>query len=256
MTARVAVVTPYYREDEAVLRACLDSVKAQTIPCRHVLHADGFPIPYIGEYDADHIVSSRPHRDNGNFGRGAGAQHAFQQDFEYVAFLDADNWFAPNHCETMVAALERTGAHVAASGRAICTLDGKVMLPFDPTSDGVSFADTSTLMVRRTLMPLMLLWTAMPRQLGPACDQIFWLAMQTRGIKIATTGLPTMMFRSQYANHYRALNMEVPPGAKEKGEMDDTIAFWQTLPPEQRHALLTTIGAVPNLSSVQTPDAA
>ena len=73
---------------------------------------------------------------------------------------------------------------------------------------------------------------------------------------VAATGLPTMMFRSQYANHYRALNVEVPPGAKEKGEMDDTIAFWQTLPPEQRHALLNTIGAAPNLSPLQTPDAA
>lgn len=258
MTARVAVVTPYYREDEAVLRACLDSVKAQTIPCRHVMHADGYPVPYIGEYDVDHIVSSKPHRDNGNFGRGIGALHAFQQDCDYVAFLDADNWLAPNHCESLVATLERTGAHVAASGRAICSLSGEVMLPFDPTSDGVSFADTSTLMVRKTLMPLMLLWTAMPRQMGPACDQLFWMAMQARGIKPAPSGLPTMFFRSQYANHYRVLERPVPAGAKEKDEMDATIAFWHTLPQAERDALLKTIGAVPDLAPLpaRTPNAA
>ena len=41
---KIAVVSPYYREADDVLRTCLDSVRAQTYAdCRHFVVADGVP---------------------------------------------------------------------------------------------------------------------------------------------------------------------------------------------------------------------
>ena len=40
-TPKVAVVTPYYGESLQLLEQCHQSVVAQTIPCLHVVVADG-----------------------------------------------------------------------------------------------------------------------------------------------------------------------------------------------------------------------
>jgi len=46
-TKRPIVITPYYKEDPALLRRCMDSVRAQTVPAEHFLVADGHPQDWI-----------------------------------------------------------------------------------------------------------------------------------------------------------------------------------------------------------------
>ncbi len=54
----------------------------------------------------------QPHLDYGNTARAIGSIEAVARDFDAIAYLDADNWYEPDHLEQMVALHERTGAVV------------------------------------------------------------------------------------------------------------------------------------------------
>src|SRR4051794_26673695 len=107
---KIAVVTPYYKESPAVLRQCHESVLRQSYACRHILVSDGYPAPYFDDAkDAIHIKLPQAHGDNGNTPRAMGGVLADRQGFDAVAYLDADNWYEPNHIESMVAAHAASG---------------------------------------------------------------------------------------------------------------------------------------------------
>jgi hypothetical protein len=46
---RYAIVTPYYKEDRALIERCIDCVRAQSIPTEHILVADGHPQSWIND---------------------------------------------------------------------------------------------------------------------------------------------------------------------------------------------------------------
>jgi glycosyltransferase involved in cell wall biosynthesis len=46
---RYAIVTPYYKEDRALIERCIDCVCAQSIPTEHILVADGHPQSWIND---------------------------------------------------------------------------------------------------------------------------------------------------------------------------------------------------------------
>jgi hypothetical protein len=70
---RVAVVTPYLREDIGVLRRCHESVLAQSHPCTHIMVADGLPKSAVGTWQVSHIVLPQSHGDAGDAARLIGA---------------------------------------------------------------------------------------------------------------------------------------------------------------------------------------
>ena len=72
-TTRPIVITPYYKEDPALLRRCMDSVRAQTVPTEHFLVADGYPQDWIDAEPVRHLKLDRSHRDYGNTPRGVAA---------------------------------------------------------------------------------------------------------------------------------------------------------------------------------------
>ena len=121
---RVAVVTPYYREDLAVLQRCHASVVAQTIPARHVMVADGFPRDAIDAWDVLHLRLDRGHADFGDTPRSRGGQAAANAGFDAVAYVDADNVLRPRHLESLLATQLATGAAVCRSGRTLRTPTG------------------------------------------------------------------------------------------------------------------------------------
>src|SRR5690349_5897356 len=95
---RVAVVTPYYKEPLAVLRRCVDSVKAQQIACAHIMVADGHPRPEIEDWGVEqHVKLPLSHADDGDTPRLIGTGMAHAQGFDAVCWLDADNWFEAEH---------------------------------------------------------------------------------------------------------------------------------------------------------------
>jgi FkbM family methyltransferase len=248
---RVAVITPYYREDDAVLRACLKSVRDQTHrACRHFLIADGHPNPLVEEFAVAHIRLPQAHGDNGDLARCVGALAAIAEGFDAIAFLDADNWYRPDHLARMVALHIRTGVALCTSGRSIHRLDGSLLAADDQQSDGEEFTDTSCLCFFRPAFDLVTLWGAMPRDAGPICDRLMWDAVKLRGISRAHDAAPSVGFRSQYVGHYRQAGEAPPHGAKTGKDLARAWEKFRAIPYPLRLGMLLGAGS---LQALQPP---
>ncbi len=221
---RVAVVTPYYQETPEILAKCCDSVRRQTHACTHVLVADGHPQPRFATPDALHIVLPAAHQDNGNTARMIGAVSAMNQGFNAIAFLDADNWYEPDHIARMVALHRRTQADVCTAGRMIVREDGSPMF-IDWESNGVDFTDTSCLWLTGQALSLVPLWGMMPPKAGPIGDRVFWRAVVNQGVSRAHDPSPTVAFRTRYQFHYEQAG-EIPPEGAKSVEMVSDCADW------------------------------
>lgn len=112
MSARVAVVIPYFQREPGVLLRALRSVAAQSqLPDLVLIVDDESPLPAATELRAlDEPIAARiAVTVQENAGPGAARNVALDQvpgDFEYVAFLDSDDEWMPQHLQTAVAALE------------------------------------------------------------------------------------------------------------------------------------------------------
>ncbi len=219
---KVAVITPYYKEDVSILQRCQDSVATQTHPCTHFLIADGHPQEAVANWPIHHVTLPTAHGDNGNTPRAVGSLTAINQGFDALAYLDADNWYFSNHVETMVALHQSSGADVCTAGRTINRLDGSLMYVDKTENDGERFVDTSCLFLTRKAFKLTPYWAMMPKELSPVCDRIFWHAICARPLARAHNAEPTVGFSTQYECHYRNIGEKPPTGAK---KVDETTAL-------------------------------
>jgi glycosyltransferase involved in cell wall biosynthesis len=241
---RVAVITPYYQEAEDVLRTCYDSVRRQSYACTHFLVADGSPRLDVLTWPAEHIVLPRPHEDLGNTPRAIGSLAAMNQGFDAIAFLDADNWYCPDHVEAMVDLHRRTGAAVCTAGRTIHRLDGSLLYVDKHDCDGQKHVDTSCLFLTRPAFRLLPLWAMMPQQLSPIGDTVMWQTILQRRLAHAHSPRPTVAFRTQYQVHYRIAGETPPPHAKSNAEsIDRALGWWRALPEQQRDDWIKYFGS-------------
>lgn len=235
---RIAVVTPYYKEDLHELWLAHQSVIGQNAAVTHIMVADGHPNSAVATWSCQHLILPNSHQDAGNFARGAGALHAFQGGAECVCFLDADNWLEPNHVSSLFEVILRESSDIGVSRRTLRRLDGTVLDPLDQESDGQRFADTGTVMLRRSAIDIAVLWTTLPRELGGAGDQIIWGAVNSRGFKITRTGLPTLNYKTKWAVHYRGRGEEPPSGAVDLTVVQNSERYWQSLPDADKRKIL------------------
>jgi len=223
---RIAVVTPYYKETTEILTECHDSVAGQSIPATHFLVADGHPNPTVaGWHGIEHQVLSRPHANNGNTPRAIGSLSAIAQDFDAIAYLDADNWFRFDHLERMLDLHRSQGATICTSNRTMHRPDGS-LLYCDLENDGVTFVDTSCFFLTRRAFRLTSLWGMMPNKLAPLCDRIFWQAVQNSRLSRAHSREATVAFRSRYASHYHFCGEEPPPDAVSPEQFSRPARWW------------------------------
>lgn len=212
--AKVGVVTPHFAAEPDHFRECLLSVRRQTAPCLHYVVCDG-SAPAWPDAAADVRVVNLPgpHGDVGNAARAVGGILAAAEGCDAVAFLDADNWFEPDHVESLLAAGRTTGAAVCSSGRTLHALDGQPMGPC-PEVDGEAFVDTNCLFLLRPAFGLLGEWAAVPVAHSAIGDRFVWAAVRRSGVPRVHTGRRTAAYRTPYAVHYRHFGLPVPPGAK------------------------------------------
>jgi len=121
----VTVITPTIGSPK--LWDAVESVKAQTYPCKHLIVLDGpdvkadrLPWPHDG-YDS--IIVKTPEntgKTGGNFyGHRIYAAYPHLINSDYILFLDEDNWYEPNHVETLVKTIEAKNLDFAYSLRQI-----------------------------------------------------------------------------------------------------------------------------------------
>lgn len=97
------VISPYWLEPREMIARCILSVASQTMPVYHTLVADGAPQEWFDKYiGLKHLKLAKHHGDWGNTPR----RFAMIADYgsPFIAFLDADNWYDPDHIETCLAA--------------------------------------------------------------------------------------------------------------------------------------------------------
>ncbi len=241
---KVAVVTPYFEETLAVLSVCHESVLGQTHACTHFLVSDGSPqCAEIQGWSARHVSLGAPHRDGGNTPRGVGSMLAMSEEFDAIAYLDADNWYEPSHIEAMVKLQRETGAEICTAARSLHRTDGSLMYVDLLESDGKHHVDTSCLFLTRSAFGLLPLWSMMPRELGPRCDQVFWLAIQAQKFRCAHAKEATVAYRTRYDIHYKNMREPPPPDVKRTADFLQVGAWWASLPAEAKdrwHRYFTT----------------
>ncbi len=210
---KVAVITPYHTEPLEMLKRAHDSVATQTYHCTHYMVADGHARSEIDSWDVRHIPLPIEHTNNGNTPRAIGSMDAIGDNFDAIAYLDADNWFDADHIANLIKLHKETGADLVSSGRVIHAIDETVLLPHGETGDGERHADTSAFIVFASGFSVLPIWALMPDELGPNCDRVFYQAALRIGLKHVHHPKPTMHFTSRYGVHYRAAGLEVPPEA-------------------------------------------
>jgi succinoglycan biosynthesis protein ExoW len=113
---KVAVIIPYFQKREGILRRALASVAGQNIGTDIRLEVivvdDGSPVPAKKETEGFKFVA--PHClivvEQENSGVGAArnaALHQVSPDTDYIAFLDSDDIWEPQHLATSLLALEQ-----------------------------------------------------------------------------------------------------------------------------------------------------
>jgi glycosyltransferase involved in cell wall biosynthesis len=207
----IAVVTPYHREPVDTLERCHRSVATQTIPCRHIMVADGAPNSSLDVWNVDHLVLPQAHGDNGNTPRAVGALSALARGFDLIAFLDADNWYAPDHLEQAAQVALEAGAAVVCSDRHIILSTGELCQAEDEDVRAHTFADTSSFVFSHAAARALPVWAMMDLALSPICDRIMSAALASLALSVAWTNRKTVFYESRWANHFAALGKPPPP---------------------------------------------
>ncbi len=155
---RVMVITPTTGKD--TLEQALLSVERQTIETEHLIVLDGNKMPTKPSETNLRKVIQLPENVGGNgwYGHRVYAAMPLMVNADYILFLDEDNWFEPNHVETMIKKIKSKDLMWAYSLRRICDERGQYVLDDDCESLGryptfydhlLNFVDTNCYCFRR-----------------------------------------------------------------------------------------------------------
>lgn len=210
---RVAVVTPYYNETGEQLTRCMESVAKQThANVTHIMVSDGSPTRWRWRGKYDHIVLPYSHSDAGATPRAIGALSAFSKGFDAVSFLDADNWYEPNHVEAMVSTMLAGKVDAVVATRTIHGLDGEALYVDRIESNGENMVDTNCMFLSSRTCYFMSFWITEPSH-RLVSDRVFWQACVSNGISVARCEIPTVAYVSKWAWHYHHAGVPIPDDA-------------------------------------------
>jgi hypothetical protein len=213
--SRIAVVTPYHREPLEMLERCHRSVLAQEPRADHFMVADGFPRAEVANWDVRHMVLPGAHADGGAVARGLGSLLAEADGYDFIAYLDADNWFHERHLASLLELHQRSGAPVCTCFRTFHAPDGSLLEGVtEVDEDRLQHIDTSCFLVHRSAFGAMPVWSRMPRQLGMICDRVFLAALKHGRFPIVSTRERTLAYRTLHELHYTRAGLAVPEGVK------------------------------------------
>jgi len=203
MSERIMVITP--TTGKATVFKAMESIRDQTIKTEHLVVFDGqeaqdkFPLAFVDS----HTFLTLPENVGGNgwYGHRVYAAMPLLVNADYILFLDEDNWFEPNHVETMINKIKSKDLMWAYSLRRICNEAGEYVCDDDCESLGryptfydhtINFVDTNCYCFRREY--LVNIAHAFYGQWG--ADRPFY--------KSAASGLPSFGCTGEATVNYRA----------------------------------------------------
>jgi glycosyltransferase involved in cell wall biosynthesis len=222
---KVAVITPYYKEELELLEQCHHSVQNQTYPCLHVMVADGVARKELENWDIHHIALPQSHNDIGSTPRLIGSVHAIGLGLDAVAILDADNWYEPEHIEELVSAMVQRGAAFASSGRMLWSLDGYAMGSC-PLTNPKNFIDTNCMLFGRAAFHLLHHWVLMPDYGHLIGDRIVYHYVRRSGLPRVHVPDPTVNYRCGKPGLYQQLGEPVPASVPARPDYESSLKKW------------------------------
>ena len=158
---RIMVITPTTGKD--TLKDAVNSVIDQTIEVEHLLVADGRDATKNPHFNSTKHRMVLPENVGGNgwYGHRVYAAMPLMVNADYILFLDEDNWFEPNHVETMINKIKSKDLMWAYSLRRIvderaqyvcdddCESLGRFPTFYDHT---INFVDTNCYCFRREFL--------------------------------------------------------------------------------------------------------
>jgi glycosyltransferase involved in cell wall biosynthesis len=194
------VITPTTGKEE--MKQAVESVKAQTVPTEHLIVYDG-----LGAYqkrifpDNPSILLPENVGADGWYGHRVYAAMPLMVNADYILFLDEDNWFEPNHVETMINKIKSKDLMWAYSLRRIHNESGQYVCDDDCESLGrypafydhaLNFVDTNCYCFRREF--LVTVAHSFYGQWG--ADRPFYKAASTALPAFGCTGKATVNYRA------------------------------------------------------------
>ena len=213
---KIAIITPYFKESLDILEQCYNSVLAQQVNADHYFIADGFPRNEINSWKVKHIILEKSHDDNGNTPRRIGSKTAGELNYDFISYLDADNWFHKYHLKSLINLYNDTKANICCSKRTFHHINGEDLNISEVPEDKFEHVDTSCFLIHNSAFELTKIWEKMPKILSPICDRIFYKSIIIhKKYSIAFSNLRTVAFRSQYLSHYKTANRQPPKNLKQ-----------------------------------------
>jgi hypothetical protein len=240
---KVAVVTPYHKEDRRLIERCVDSVRAQTYGATHIVVADGFAQSWLDGAGVRHLRLDHAHADFGNTPRAIGGLLAVSEGFDAVCFLDADNWYESEHVAACVdLALADLRLDYVVARRRFVRLDGSA-LPIDAGEDDHGHVDTSCLFLLRGAFHTIARWATMPRPLAGIGDRVYAATLLSDGLRAVRTDRVTANYLCTWASLFRLAGEEPPAYAKPNVDPTSAIAWWKSARAEAGGIVDRLIGA-------------
>ena len=121
---KVMVITPTTGKD--TVNRAMESVQDQTVPTEHLIVEDGkLTNMHIFENEMRKKITLPENVGaNGWYGHRVYAAMPLMVNADYILFLDEDNWFEPNHVESMIEKIKSKDLMWSYSLRKICDEDG------------------------------------------------------------------------------------------------------------------------------------
>ena len=200
---RVMVITPTTGKD--TLEKAVQSVANQTIKTEHLIVEDGIEADVLLDLSLtpNAQIMTLPENVGGSgwYGHRVYAAMPLMVNADYILFLDEDNWFEPNHVETMLNKIKSKDLMWAYSLRRICDESGQYVCDDDCESLGryptfydhsLNFVDTNCYCFRREF----LVTVAHHFYGGWGADRPFYKATSAALPSFGCTGEATVNYRA------------------------------------------------------------
>lgn len=208
---KIAVITPYYKESIEQLRKCHDSVMLQGENVTHFFISDGIPNPVLDTWNCVHIKLPTSLNDYGDTPRGIGAAIASAQNYDGICFLDADNWYEPEHISNIRIIQQQTNASVISIARNLYLKENGQFLGKCVESDGIHFVDTSCYFFHKSAFDICRHWLFKAEGMGVIDDRIIWAEVLRKNARRSHIDIPTVNYMTDFACHYEQFGLIAPP---------------------------------------------
>jgi len=182
-----------------------------------------------------HLRLDQAHGDYGNTPRAIGAMLAASEGFDAVCFLDADNWYGPDHVRSCIELAATADVDYVTTKRHMVRDDGSIM-PLRIAEDWEGkHVDTNCYFLLRRSFHTIARWALMPRPMAVFGDRVYLASLREEGLRSACTEQRSVWYLCTWAHLFRDLGETAPPYAKEPRPLAELPRWYAALPVEEQH---------------------